>query len=458
MIENPDESPTLAQWVQRAVRAQSAELPPTGEVSNPASLLPQAGGWWPGLAGVPGTGGVPAFPPGGTALPPGMGNPSGWPLPMLSPAMAIAPPGNAWFPNVPSQGIAGGVPMEAERGTPGVSPPNAVPFDGLTPGRAHAAAGEAPAPTFPSWLPNLQAGASEEHDAEDWKARVARAAGRSPLLRGWPGRDLTAGAADVAASAPAVPGAASPFSHRVAAAELPVPNQHDLGGSMGEVLRGGEVGSRAPSAADGTATARTTFPPASFTPEFSPPGLRPPFPLNAQPSAASSSLNRSPLAPPAEPARSLPKTGMPNSSVPRGDELPHSPSDWLNWTHELARDLWGVLDPPTASPGQALPPWHDALLPPPGSDSGSPASLGTQFGPTRAPGLDTSGFRHPPGVRLNGDHARGPGGLTGPSGPSGSSGSIGASGPIGPGGNGDLLAELHDLARRLADLEQAHRS
>ena len=452
MIENPDESPTLAQWVQRAVRAQSAELPPTGEVSNPASLLPQAGGWWPGLAGVPGTGGVPAFPPGGPALPPGMGNPSGWPLPVLSPAMAIAPPGDAWFANGSPLGIAGGFPTPPARESSHLSPSTTPPGDGQALARAGSVTGDARSPTFPSWLPNLQAGAGDEHDAEDWKARVARAAGRSPLLRGWPGHNLAAGAADVAASAPAVPGGATPFWHRMTAAELPVPNQHDLGGSMDEVLRGGEVGSRAPSAADGTATARPTFPPASFSPEFSPPGLRSPFPLNAQPSADSSRLNRSPLAPPAELATSLPNTGIPNSSVPRSDDLPHSPSDWLNWTHELARDLWGVLDSPSAGPGQALPAWNDALLPPPGSGSISPASPGTQFGPPHAPGLDTSGFRHPPGVRLNGDRARSPGGLTGPSGPSG------ASGPIGPIGNGDLLAELQDLARRLADLEQAHRS
>ncbi|MFM8581592.1 MAG: hypothetical protein ACKOFW_08820 [Planctomycetaceae bacterium] len=309
---------------------------------------------------------------------------------------------------------------------------------------------------FPTWLPSLDAAAAGDPTTTDWDAWVARAAGRPSLPPAQRGDRPGGMGAAAGPPASAVNSGTGPHSSSPAVAGMPVPNLRELGGALESVLWGEEVGPRVPSAADETAAARPTFPPggafSASLPGGAPvdTGARPRgmFPRQATtgagpvpPDAFRPSLGIGPpdSAPwPGTASRgnhaSLAGTtetpvGDRNVGHPRGDEQLNSPSDWLNWTRDLARDLWGVLDPSPAGWGGGLPGGNAPPVQPPGSDAG-----GGEPDWDRAAGL---------------------------------AGAVGRGGAIRPGsagglpdwpGRGDVWAELQDLARRLADLEQAHRS
>jgi len=120
--------------------------------------------------------------------------------------------------------------------------------------------------------------------------------------------------------------------------------------------------------------------------------------------------------------------GLAAGSAPSEESLPETPEEWLNWTRQLAQDLWGVLDP---------------------------AGGGLEAPSAEMPGADgdraTSGFERE-GVGSEAEVRRAGGGMgDAPF----SRGSTRAAPALSE--REALRAELGELARRLADLEQAHR-
>lgn len=105
-------------------------------------------------------------------------------------------------------------------------------------------------------------------------------------------------------------------------------------------------------------------------------------------------------------------------------------NDWLNWTRDLARDLWGVLDP--ALTGGDLP--QVGATPGWGAGSAEGAVWGGAQPDWGHPGIPPLEGSLTPAAPLGGELAEGP--------------------PTA----GEWRAELSALARRLADLEQAQRS